>query len=154
MKKHYVIQYKPNNFKDIFAPEFTVTFTIVQLGSIIFTLVNNMFVEDLIGALAFVLFPIVIFSIGMLVMFLLSLYKLTFDYKTMKFIKQTVFKRKTYDLNQLKIENKYIKCAGNNPDLLKIYISIEGKTICKIDANSFEKKTGFNVESILDQNWE
>ena len=109
-----------------------------------------MFVEDLIGALAFVLFPIVIFSIGMLVMFLLSRYKLTFDYKTMKFIKQTVFKRKTYDLNQHKIENKYTKYAGNKPDLLKIYISIEGKTICKIDANSFEKKTGFNVETILD----
>lgn len=150
MKKYYVIQYKPNNFKDIFDLEFTVTFTIIQLGSIIFTLVNNMFVEDLIGALAFVLFPIVIFSIGLLVMFLLSRYKLTFDYKKMKFRKQTIFKRKTYDLNQLKIEKKYIKCAGNNPDLLKIFISNDDKPICQIDANSFEKKTGFNVDSILE----
>ena len=150
MKKYYVIQYMPNNFKDIFDPEFTVTFTIIQLGSIIFTLVNNMFVEDLIGALAFVLSPIVIFSIGLLVMFLLSRYKLTFDYKKMKFTKQTIFKRKTYDLNQLKIEKKYIKCAGNNPDLLKIFISNDDKLICKIDANSFEKKTGFNVDSILE----
>lgn len=150
MKKCYVIQYKPNNFKDIFNPEFTVTFTIIQLGSIIFTLVNNMFVEDLIGALAFVLFPIVIFLIGLLVMLLLSRYKLTFNYKTMKFIKQTAFKRKTYDLNRLKMEKKYMKSAGNKPDLLKIYVSIEEKTICKIDANSFKKKTGFNVESILE----
>ena len=150
MKKCYVIQYKPNNFKDIFNPEFTVTFTIIQLGSIIFTLVNNMFVEDLIGALAFVLFPIVIFLIGLLVMLLLSRYKLTFNYKTMKFIKQTAFKRKMYDLNRLKMEKKYMKSVGNNRDLLKIYISIEEKTICKIDANSFKKKTGFNVESILE----
>ena len=150
MKKYYVIQYKPNSFKDIFDPEFTVTFTIIQLGSVIFTLVNNMFAEDLIGALAFVLFPIVIFSICLLVMFLLSRYKLTFDYKKMKFTKQTIFKRKTYDLNQLKIEKKYTKCAGNNPGLLKIFISNDDKTICKIDANSFEKKTGFNVDSILE----
>lgn len=150
MKKYHVIQYKPNNFKDIFDPEFTVTFTIIQLGSIIFTLVNNMFVEDLIGALAFVLFPIVIFSICLFVMFLLSRYKLTFDYKTMKFIKQTAFKRKTYDLNQLKIEKKYIKCTSNNQDLLKIFISTEEKIICKIDAKSFEKTTGFNVDSILE----
>ena len=150
MKKYYVIQYKSNKFKDIFDPEFTVTFTIIQLGSVIFTLVNNMFAEDLIGALAFVLFPIVILSICLLVMFLLSRYKLTFDYKKMKFTKQTIFKRKTYDLNQLKIEKKYIKCAGNNPDLLKIFISNDDKPICKIDANSFEKKTGFNVDSILE----
>ena len=72
------------------------------------------------------------------------------NYKKMKFTKQTIFKRKTYDLNQLKIEKKHIKCAGNNPDLLKIFISNDDKPICKIDANSFEKKTGFNVDSILE----
>ena len=49
-----------------------------------------MFVEDLIGALTFVLFPITLFTIFLFAMFLLSRFKLTFNYKEMKFIKKKV----------------------------------------------------------------
>ena len=150
MKKYYIINYQPNKFKASLDPEFTISFAGGQIFSIIFTLANNMFVEDLIGALTFILFPITLFTIFLFAMFLLSRFKLTFNYKEMKFIKRTIFTKKTYNMNKLKFEQKYITCKANNQDLLKIFILFEGDLIAKIDANSFENVTGFKIDAILE----
>lgn len=150
MKKYFVIKYKPYNFKDIFDAEFVVPFVIIQVGAIVFTLVKNMFVEDLIGALAFVLFPIIITFSILLIMLCFSRFTLIFDYKEMKFIKKTVFIKKIYDLNEIEMEKQHIKCMGNNPDIIKVLIKFNGKIISKINVNSFENITGFDINSILE----
>ena len=150
VKKSYIIEYIPNDFIEAFNPEVTVSLSLIQLVSIVFVLVNNMFSEDIIGALALVLFPITIFLLLIIIMFLISRYKLIFNYKEMKFIKRTLFNKKIYNLNELKIETKYIKCVADDKNILKVFISFEDKIICKIDAASFEQATGFKVDSILD----
>lgn len=150
MKKYFVIKYKPYNFKDIFDAEFVVPFILVQVGLIVFTLVKNMFIEDLIGALAFVLFPIIIVFPILIIMFFFSRFILIFDYKEMKFIKKTMFYKKVYDLNKIEIEKQYIKCMGNNKDIIKVLIKFNGKILAKINAISFENITGFDINSILE----
>lgn len=150
MKKYFVIKYKPYNFKDIFDAEFVVPFILVQVVLIVFTLVKNMFIEDLIGALAFVLFPIIIVFPILIIMFFFSRFILIFDYKEMKFIKKTMFYKKVYDLNKIEIEKQYIKCMGNNKDIIKVLIKFNGKILAKINAISFENITGFDINSILE----
>lgn len=150
MKKYFVIKYKPYNFKDIFDAEFVVPFILVQVGLIVFTLVKNMFIEDLIGALAFVLFPIIIVFPILIIMFFFSRFILIFDYKEMEFIKKTMFYKKVYDLNKIEIEKQYIKCMGNNKDIIKVLIKFNGKILAKINAISFENITGVDINSILE----
>ena len=150
MKKYLVIKYKPYNFKDIFDAEFVVPFILIQVGVIVFTLVKNMFVEDLIGALAFVLFPIIIAFPILIIMFCFSRFILIFDYKEMKFIKKAMFYKKVYDLNKIEMAKQHIKCIGNNKDIIKVLIKFNGKIIAKINVNFFENITGFDINSILE----
>jgi hypothetical protein len=150
MKKYFVIKYKPYNFKDVFDAEFVVPFILIQVGLIVFTLVKNMFIEDLIGALALVLFPIIIAFPILIIMFFFSRFILIFDYKETKFIKKTMFYKKVYDLNKIEIEKQYIKCMGNNKDIIKVLIKFNGKILAKINAISFENITGFDINSILE----
>ena len=150
MKKYFVIKYKPYNFKDIFDAEFVVPFILIQVGLIVFTLVKNMFIEDLIGALAFVLFPIIIVFPILIIMFFFSRFILIFDYKETKFIKKTMFYKKVYDLNKIEMAKQYIKCMGNNKDIIKVLIKFNGKILAKIDVISFENITGFDINSILE----
>lgn len=150
MKKYFVIKYKPYNFKDIFDAEFVVPFILVQVGLIVFTLVKNMFIEDLIGALALVLFPIIIVFPILIIMFFFSRFILIFDYKEIKFIKKTMFYKKVYDLNKIEIEKQYNKCIGNNKDIIKVLIKFNGKILAKINVISFENITVFDINSILE----
>ena len=93
-KKQFKIEYQSWKFGDNpYEIEFIIGFILVQLGSLIFVLVNNMFVEDLIGALAFVLMPATLFVIYLLV-FLLLRCKVTFDYQNMQLVKKKLFVKK------------------------------------------------------------
>ena len=150
MKKYFVIKYKPYNFKDVFDAEFVVPFILIQVGLIVFTLVKNMFIEDLIGALALVLFPIIIAFPILIIMFFFSRFILIFDYKETKFIKKTMFYKKVYDLNKIEIEKQYNKCIGDKKDIIKVLIKFNGKILAKINVISFENITGFDINSILE----
>lgn len=145
-KKQFKIEYQSWKFGDNpYEIEFIIVFILVQLGSLIFVLVNNMFVEDLIGALAFVLMPATCFVIYLLV-FLLSRCELTFDYQNMQLVKKKLFVKKIYDLNKIKT-----KRMGNHPVFFKVYLYFGDKLICKIDSCTFENNTGFTVDYILNE---
>lgn len=112
-----------------------------------------MFVEDLIGAIAFCVFPIVIFCLMSMVWLPFCMYKLTFDYINMKFIKKTLFNKKIYDLNEIDI---YIyketdKFIDNNASILNIIISYKDEKICKFNGIAFEQITGFSINHILNK---
>jgi hypothetical protein len=95
VKKNFVIVYKPNKFSAILDPEFIIPVIILQIFSLAFTLFKNMFVEDLVGAIALGFFPIMIFGLGSLVWLPFCCFKLVFDYKQMIFIKK-IFSIKKY----------------------------------------------------------
>lgn len=109
-----------------------------------------MFIEDLIGALALVLFPIIIAFPILIIMFFFSRFILIFDYKETKFIKKTMFYKKVYDLNKIEIEKQYNKCIGDKKDIIKVLIKFNGKILAKINVISFENITGFDINSILE----
>jgi len=150
MKKNFVIVYKPNKFSAILDPEFIIPVIILQIFSLAFTLFKNMFVEDLVGAIALGFFPIMIFGLGSLVWLPFCCFKLVFDYKQMIFIKKNIFYKKVYSLNEIDIKKEYRKSGGTNTNIPMIIISYNDKKLCEINGESFEEITKFSINHILD----
>ena len=150
MKKNFVIVYKPNKFSAILDPEFIIPVIILQILSLAFTIFKNMFVEDLVGAIALGFFPIIIFGLGSLVWLPFCCFKLVFDYKQMIFIKKNIFYKKVYSLNEIDIKKEYRKSGGTNTNIPMIIISYNDKKLCKINGESFEQITKFSINHILD----
>ena len=150
MKKNFVIVYKPNKFSAILDLKFIIPVIILQILSLAFTIFKNMFVEDLVGAIALGFFPIMIFGLCSFVWLPFCCFKLVFDYKQMIFIKKTIFYKKVYSLNEIDIKKEYRKNGGTNTNIPMIIISHNDKKLCKINGETFEQITKFSINHIVD----
>lgn len=149
MKKEFKIEYYP--YKDItnYFLQATILSIILELGLLIFVILMEMFSNDLIGSIAFLLLPIAFYILFLLSVFILTRYKITIDYKGNSLLVKKPLSKKKYILSDVTIKKQYVKCSFNNPDLLFLIFIYSNKKILKIDALNFENNTNFKIEDII-----
>ena len=150
MKKEYTINIKP--YKDINDHffEFNLSFLILEIIILIFVLVRKMFIEDLIGAIAFISCPVLIFILVHSIKLLLKRNQIIIDYINNKLIIKKIFKKHIYNLDQIQIKKEFEH--ENNPHIQTLCVLVfyyQNKKILKINAEAFERETSFKSDNIL-----
>lgn len=150
MKRQYQIEYYPYQNIDDQIIELDLCCLIIEIASLIFVLINKMFVTDLIGAISLVTLPILIFIIYKLIKARLKKLKITIDYLNNQLVITKLFKTKTYNLQTIKIKKELVN--ENKPHLKPLLMLIfydQNKIIYKINVAHFEDLTNHQSDNIL-----
>lgn len=146
INKQFVIKYHPHKLDDYFI-DFIICFIIIEIGSLIFVFFQNMFTKDIIGALSFVLFPIVISLIFLTAILVIKRYKIIIDFINNELIIRKPFITRKYSLNEINYKMNEIDTVNSNKIRI-LHILKNDKKICKINVDNFERNTNFKIEDI------
>lgn len=139
MEKSYKIEYYP--FSDInkYTLEVHLSFIGIIGFLIVFSLIHNVFTEDLFSGIIMFIFPVILYVIILIQPRLLKKVRITFDYINDQFIYKSIFKLKEYKLSLLEISKKENF----------IYINYNKKNVCVINEIDLENKTRFNYSNLI-----
>ena len=146
MDRKYKIIYEP--YCDIFSylTEVFVMCGLAEVGLLIFVLSKNMFKEDIIGAMAFILLPVVAVLFLLISVFFLTRYKLEIDYSNNTFKLNKIFKRYSYNLNEISFKKKDIRNSNNGEIIIiVVYVIYNNKRIYKFSELIFGFFNIFNL---------
>ena len=139
MEKRYKIDYYPFSEMNKYTLEIHLPFIGIIGILIVFSLIHNVFTEDLFSGIIMFIFPVTLYVIILIQLRLLKKVKITFDYINDLFIYKSIFKLKEYKLSLLEIskEENFI------------YIKHNKKNICVINEIDLENKTRFNYSNLI-----
>ena len=147
INKKYVIEYYPHKLDDYFV-EFIICSIIIEIGVLIFVFSQNMFAKDMIGALAFTLFPTVVFLVFLTAILVIKRNKIVIDFINNEFLIKKLFITRKYPLNEINYKMNEIDTLNSNKIRI-LHILKNDKKICKINVDNFERNTNFKIEDIL-----
>lgn len=152
MIKKYTIDIYPHISLKDYIGEVALNLGVLDIGLLVLMLINKMLINDTFAAIVFLSFPVCIFLIYLLNVFIFTKVKISIDYINDKFIKRGVFKTKTYELKDIKIKKEFDN--ESNPiheTTCQVVIYYKQKKIYKFNAVAFENQTNFQVSSILQE---
>ena len=102
----------------------------------------------MIGALAFTLFPTVVFLVFLTAILVIKRNKIVIDFINNEFLIKKLFITRKYPLNEINYKMNEIDTLNSNKIRI-LHILKNDKKICKINVDNFERNTNFKIEDIL-----
>lgn len=150
MIKKYTIDIYPHISLKDYIGEVALNLGVLDIGLLVLMLINKMLINDTFAAIVFLSFPVCIFLIYLLNVFIFTKVKISIDYINDKFIKRGVFKTKTYELKDIKIKKEFDNLSNptvQTSAMLVFYYN--NKVIFKVNAEGFEKETNHKSDDVL-----
>ena len=150
MIKKYTIDIYPHIALKDYIGEVALNLGVLDIGLLVLMLINKMLINDTFAAIVFLSFPVCIFLIYLLNVFIFTKVKISIDYINDKFIKRGIFKTKTYELKDIKIKKEFYYLS--NPTIqtsAMLVFYYNNKVIFKANAEGFEKETNHNSDDVL-----